>query len=230
MEIKAEAVAKVLEANGINTIYHANSVITACQFLRSGCLRSRGNIERSGLYQTLQSSDEIDKRHSVWFDVFTDSVDIHHRANRANAYGPVLFEIDVRLITESYVGNLCITKKNPTKWDGAKHEQRWFTSETDLKANFQKGSFDQMIVFRHIGGELPFSGRLKKIVLDDPGKKTPGGFEFFSMAYGALSFAAAEGSLDVKIARRNCKAGCSCVSNYKQDVTRTKELFFPKPT
>lgn len=102
MELPSKPVYEVLAAAGVESIYHANSVITSCQFLRNRALLSRGTVERRGLYQTAQGSDDIDKRFGIWFDVFTDSVDIHDRAKRANLYGPALFVLDSELIAKVY--------------------------------------------------------------------------------------------------------------------------------
>ena len=98
MDIPSKRVYESLASKGVGEIHHANSVITACQFLRQGSLMSRGNIERKGLFQTAQKSDDLDKKYGIWFDVFVDSVDIHDRAKRANAYGPVMFVFDAKLI------------------------------------------------------------------------------------------------------------------------------------
>jgi hypothetical protein len=65
MDLSSEDVYEVLSGKGIKNIYHANSVITACQFLRNRALLSRGVIERRRLYQTPQSSDSIDKPKSL---------------------------------------------------------------------------------------------------------------------------------------------------------------------
>lgn len=85
MDIPSKHVFDALMDKGIDELYHANSVATACQFLRSRSLISRGTVERLGVTQTPQSSDDLDKRYGIWFDVFADSVDIHNRARRANA-------------------------------------------------------------------------------------------------------------------------------------------------
>jgi len=60
MELPANRVYQILQDKGIRYLYHANSVLTSCQFLRAGALLSRGTIERRELYQTDQSSDDID--------------------------------------------------------------------------------------------------------------------------------------------------------------------------
>ena len=98
MELPINKVCQILQDEGVKHLYHANSVLTACQFLREGALLSRGIIERRKRYQTDQYSDGIDQQYSLWNDVFTDSVDIYKRSARRNFYGPVLFVLDLRIL------------------------------------------------------------------------------------------------------------------------------------
>jgi len=209
VDIPSKHVFDVLIAKEIDELHHANSVATACQFLRSKSLMSRGTVERLGISQTPQSSDDADKRYGIWFDVFADSIDIHHRARRANAYGPVMFVFDTDLINRSYTGRIWVAKLNPTKWAGKSKKQRWFQGKDDLEENLVKGTFDQMLVFRHCGGELPFRKYLKRIVLDDPQRENQEGVDLYSMAVGALRLAMVDSSLDVPIKRRQCRKGCT---------------------
>ena len=165
----------------VTQLHHANSVATACQFIRSRALLSRGSVKRLGFAQTPQDSDEADRRYSIWFDVFLDSVDIHSRANRANVYGPVQFVFNLNIINKNSTGRIWVTKKNPTKWAGKPYKERWFQDKEDLDENFVKGRFDQRVVLRHCGGELPFGKHLKKIILDDPGRLPNKNGDFYSM-------------------------------------------------
>jgi len=212
----------------MDELHHANSVATACQFLRSRSLMSRGTIERLGVTQTPQVSDDLDKRKSIWFDVFMDSVDIHHRANRANVYGPVLFVIDAKIIKQTYTGHLWVTKLNPTKWSGKPDKDRWFQGKNDLEENFILGQFDHMIVARHCGGQLPFKSYMKKIIIDDPERETEDGIDFYSMAIGALWLAMKDASLDVPIERRQCRKNCKCKNYWGEDKDRLFQMFNPK--
>ena len=227
MDIPSKHVYEVLVDAGVTQIYHANSVITACQFLRSGALLARGTVERMGCHQTPQSSDKSDKRYSIWFDVFADSVDIHDRARRDNVYGPVLFVLDAKKIRDAYTGRIWVTKLNPTKWAGLSDEERWFRSKQDLVSNFVHGQFDQMVVFRHCGSQLPFGGFLSKIIIDDPKLKTDEDVDYFSMAYGAIQLAMSDGGIRVPIRRRACPLGCECIDNYANNQERTYKLFAP---
>jgi hypothetical protein len=229
MELSSKKVYQILKENGIKQVHHANSVVTSCQFLRKGALISRGSAVRNGLLQTPQTSDEIDKEHGVWFDIFTDSVDIHERAKKVNFYGPVLFVLDVEKLESVDSGKVWVTKLNPTKWNGKEYDERWFTSTTDLEENFIKGHFDQMIVFRNCGGELSIKDCLVKIILDDPQQQTPKDkIDFYSMAYGALRLAMSEGKINVPISKRNCSSECKCVSSYQNDLVHTKLMYSVK--
>lgn len=228
MDIPSKHVFETLKENGVKALHHVNSVVTACQFIRSKSLMSRGTVERLGVKQTPQSSDAIDKRYGIWFDVFSDSVDIHNRASRANAYGPVMFVVDSSIIEKTYTGRVWVTRRNPTKWADKSDAERWFQDKEDLQENFVKGTFDQMIVFRHSGGELPFRSYLRKLVLDDPNQKTEDGVDLFSMAVGALRLALSDSGLDVPIERRVCNPGCQCQQHYAIDLQKTLEMFDPK--
>ena len=228
MDIPSKHVFETLMENGVDELHHANSVATSCQFIRSRSLMSRGTIERLGLYQTDQSSDDMDKRYSIWFDVFADSVDIHARAKRAIVYGPVLFVIDSEIVMNSYTGRLWVTKCNPMYWVGKSNDERWFRSKADLATNFVRGDFGQMVVFRHCGGELPFKRFLKKIVLDDPKLQTEDGVNFYSMAIGALRLALQDANIDIPIEKRACPRRCQCVNYWAEDDDRLFKMFDPK--
>jgi hypothetical protein len=98
MELNATRVFEIFQAKGMTSLFHANSVITATQFLREGALLSRGTVAGRGMFQSAQSSDASDKEQSVWFDVFADSVDIHGRASQWNVVA-VQRILDTSLLT-----------------------------------------------------------------------------------------------------------------------------------
>jgi hypothetical protein len=228
MDIPSKHVFHALSEKGVTDLHHSNSVATACQFLRSKALMSRGTVERLGLTQTSQSSDDADQRYSIWFDVFLYSVDIHARASRANSYGPVLFVFSIALIDRNHTGRIWVTKLNPTKWAGKTDGKRWFQGKDDLQENFIRGQFDQMIVLRHCGGLIPFGRHLKKIIVDDPGLQTPDNVDIYSMSIGALRLAMQDAKLDVPIERRTCGARCTCKEHWGSDDGRLFKMFDPK--
>lgn len=228
MHIPPLRVYEAISNVGVDTLQHASSVATACQFLRTNSLISRGTIERLGVKQTQRATDALDKKYSIWFDIFTGSVDIHNSANRHNAYGPVLFEIDAKIIKETDTGRVLVTKLSPAKWSGKSERQRWFQNKQDLDENYVKGTFDQLIVFRHCGGELPLKHYLKRILLDDPGLTNEDGVNFFDMAVGALRLAMSDGGLDIPIVKRECASECECKTYYASHMDTVYETFDPK--
>lgn len=228
MDIPSIHVYEALRDKGVELLHHANSVVTACQFIRSKSLLSRGAIDRMGITQSPQKSDESDRRYSIWFDVFMDSVDIHDRAGRANLYGPVLFVFDLKLIHRNSTGRLWMTKLNPTKWANKSEEQRWFQDKEEIEEKFIIGEFDQMLVGRHCGGALPFGRHLKKIVLDDPERENGDGVDIYSMSVGALRLAMGDANVDVPIERRVCNTGCTCTNYWGKDDELLFQMFDPK--
>jgi hypothetical protein len=228
MDLASKQVWDVLEDRGVTHLHHANSVLTSCQFLRKKALLSRGTVWDLGLQQTTQYSDEIDRRYSVWYDVWADGVDIHDRASRINKYGPVLFVLSLEKLRTVGTGRIWVTKLNPTNWAGTNREDRWFQSKQDLQDNYVYGTFEQMVVFRHCGGVLPIDDCLEKIVLDEPNRDFEG-FDLASTAYGALTLAMSDSGLQVPVEIRECAARCTCQAHYgdRRNLTRTMEMFYP---
>jgi hypothetical protein len=105
-------------------------------------------------------------------------------------------------------------------------DARWFQGAADLKSGFVKGRFDQMIVIRHNGGELPLQNHLEEIILDDPKHQDAEGTDTYSQSVGALRFAMSEGQLDVPIRRRKCSHACGCTAAYTNQSQRRK-MFDP---
>jgi hypothetical protein len=75
MDLPAKTVWDALSATGVEKLYHANSVVTSCQFIKQKALLARGAVERLKLSQTDQCSDDEDKRYSLSFDTVA-SVDV----------------------------------------------------------------------------------------------------------------------------------------------------------
>jgi hypothetical protein len=140
----------------------------------------------------------------------------------------VLFVFDASITKYTYTGRIWVTRLNPTKWAGKSKREKWFQSKDDLATNFNGGTFNHMIVFRHCGGELPFSGYLQKIILDDPNMRTRDGADLYSLGYGALRLAMTDVGLDIPIKKRICTAGCSCESQYLKSRSRPFEMFVPQ--
>lgn len=214
----------VLRERRIFEIHHANTVTTSCTFLRVGGLASRGYVDDRGLPQTTQDSDGIDQHYGIWYDVFTDSVDIHERARRRNFYGPVLFVLNTSVLSELPPGSsVLVSKKNPTKWtDNEPEYDRFFPTSDNLRTDFVKGTFDQMIMIRTPNGILPFTGEVT-VILDDPQRRLSNGADAFTWASERLFEAAQAGGVNLHIHARECREGCRCVENY---ATTNVDFFF----
>lgn len=227
MEILPKRIYEILKDKGVSSILHANSVDNSSLFLRNRCLMSREYIEKLGSQTTTPKPSHSGNNYSIWNDIFADSIDKHKSTNSAHEHGPVLLELDIEIIRNTFTGKVWVTKSNPAKWDSnTHHERKWFVSANDLTHNFSYGSFDHMVVFRHCAGKLPLLSHLNRIILDDPKLHTDQHqVDYFSMAYGALKLAMREGGFEVPIERRACNKGCDCLNNYKEGIVDPDKMF-----
>lgn len=227
MELKTTEILRILDEKKIKFLYHSNSVFTACHFLKLGGLCSRGYLEQAGHKQTIQKSDQGDKSLGIWHDIFLDSRDIHEWTECKNIsfYGPVMFKFGIDILEQTET--LWITKSNPIYWrDTTSNEKRWFQNAEEFENDYEEGKLNQHIVIRSIGGFLPFKDHLKSLLLDDPCWESAAGFDYASMAYGALKHAATIGGDGVKIKSRNCPKKL-CTKKYYESHDRFTPLFLP---
>jgi hypothetical protein len=230
MELNSKAVLSVLKSKGITEFHHANSVQTSCIFLQQGRLLSRGTVDERGIKQTPQSSDEVDRRYGIWYDLFLDAVDIHKQMNSRNFYGPVMFVFDIDLLLEDWLPTIWVTKKNPVKWTASDTPaDRYFQSIDEFKNGYhpgQKGSLGTMFMLRNAGGVLRLDPYLKEIVVDDPGREIEDA-NAYSLTVGALRASACQGGLtNISIRKRVCSSNCKCASNYKTLGHKSVKQFF----
>lgn len=115
MKLDNKKLYDLLHSKNISNLFHANTVATSITFIEEGGLLSRNDIEERGLYQTPQTSDEIDKLFDVFDDVFLDTKDLHEHFSRQNHYGPVLFKFKLELLFEENL-DIWMTKNNPIYW------------------------------------------------------------------------------------------------------------------
>jgi len=229
VELIASDVLKVIERKGVDALYHANTVQTACTFLRQGRLMARGVVADRGLPQTTQQTDVLDKKYGLWCDIFLDGIDIHERARKRCFYGPVLFVLETKLLSQDTLSTVWITKKNPQSWsDGQVIADRYFGSLQELQRDYKKTDFGFSLVLRNIGGVVRLKPFLERIVLDNPhyADKT-GGVQFFSQAVGALKASARSGGMgNITIEARSCAGTCQCQSQYKSMTRVVLDKFF----
>jgi hypothetical protein len=229
MDILPKKIHETLIAKGVTHIYYTNSVSTACRLLRHRCLMSQVNIDRLGINPSSTRLDATAEHYTRWNDVFTETVDLHRHSGSINPAGPVVFELDIEIIRNTYTGKVWVTRSNPAEWGPQTHQERkWFSSAIELEHYFAPASPDHLAVFRHCGGKLPIQGYLKRILLDDPGLEIRAqGIDCYSMAYGALKLAMSDGGFDVPIVRRACEAKPDSREGYRTDDDTLLERFSP---
>ncbi len=192
MELDATQILDVLKGKDVTVLCHANTLQTACTFLRQGLLMARGVVEDRGLAQTRQKSDGSDKKHGIWYDIFVDAFDIHEKLHRINAYGPVLFVLDVDLLSKPEMPPVWVTKLDPLHWDKGAPSERYFAAIEEFRQHYRKHHAENQFMLRHIGGTMRLAPDLKKIVVDDPGILM-GEIDIYSQALGALKASARAG-------------------------------------
>lgn len=227
MELDAREVLRVLREKGVTTLHHANSVRTACSFLRQGKLLSRGTLDELGLPQTDQQTDSLDQSFGLWYDIFVDTVDIHYRARRRNNYGPVLFELNLEVFEQDWLAYVWVTKSNPKNWtEETSYGERYFGSIQELSDSFVYGSFDKLFILRSAGGVLRLNQFLSRIVLDKTDRDL-NGVRAYDQAIGALRASCVAGGLsDVEITFHACQQNCSCANSYTQMTGQVFEKFY----
>ncbi len=232
MKLDSQNAWQILVDKGVEYLFHANSVITACTFLSEAALLSRGYVQDNGLPQTPQASDSIDKKYRIWNDVFLDTIDIHVRASRRNYYGPVMFVLNIDLLIRNPVSTVWITRNNPTNWvPNELRSKRYFSSIRKLDQAYVLGDFGSMLVLRGIHGLLPLKGNLKRLIVDDPGEimLSGGKRSVLQPALKALRTAAQDGGLRyLRIITRDCSRMCLCGEHYYTYPYDTHSLFRPQ--
>ena len=206
-----QTIKHILMDKGVQYLYHANTVPTACTFLEHGGLLSRAYVENHSLFQTSQKTDDQDRTLGIFNDIFFDSVDIHQRGHELNKYGPVSFVYSIDLIDVLPQGKLKITKDNPIRWKlRMTEEEKYFLNEYELSSCFDKNKFAQHITICNQNEPISFR-YLEKIVLDDPQIDDR---SYFNEAYDKLSNYIYENAPEIPLEVRECPSSCNCKENY----------------
>lgn len=220
--MNGKELAKILHDRHVYHVYHANSVCTSISFLKLRGIASRGAVERNGLFQTNQISDELDRRHGIWDDTFLDSFDIHASIRDRNKYGPVLFVLRTDFLIELPDNwEVRITRLNPTKWDEDSDKSKNYFNSTDaVKLEMRVGYFDHMITISAKEGIVPFGENLDRIVIDDPTAPGAPKNDFFLKAMESICATSSAAGLSCPVITRQCIPGCKCLESYHERATR----------
>lgn len=231
MKLDNNELHKLLADKNISLLHHANTIATTITFIENGGLLSRESVEKSGLYQTEQSSDEKDKSVGVYNDVFLDSTDLHTYFNRQNKYGPVTFKFSTDFLKNEDL-EIWVTKNNPIYWtQEMTDKEKYFESVEDLRQNWSNYERQKkMITIRNPNRPILFP-YIDRIVVDNPQVSVSNtGLVYFQQAVEGLkkSYAGNE-NIRNKFITRECE-GCYCRKNYLQELSiqQLNKLFLPK--
>ena len=197
MDIASKHVFGVSGRRKVMELHHANSVATACQFIRASSLMSWGRSLGLGLRRTCRSRTSWIGAIAYGLTSSRTLLTSIAEQGRSMVDGPVLFVFDLDILDRNGTGRMWVIKGNPISCRGKSDEERWLQDGRDLERHFVKGRFNQMIVLRHCGGVLPFGSYLSRIVLDDPQQVTEDGVDFYSMVVGALRLSMQDAGIDV---------------------------------
>jgi hypothetical protein len=170
--LNPKVVYEILKAKGVKYLYHANSVLTSLTFIQQNSLLSRAFVQKNGLLQTPQKSDEEDKKFNVWDDVFLDGLDLHKKYSRPNNYGPVLFALKLELLQAPSLPPLLVTSNNPWFWKDGEHLNERYCSTTNIiQENYLTGKrLDSriMFTFRIPETRIRLKKYLRGVIIDKP--------------------------------------------------------------
>ena len=166
----------VLKKKGVNNFHNANTVLTSLTYIEHRALLSRKYVDLNGLKQTVQTSDDKDKKVDVYDDLFLDGTDLHLKYRRNNLYGPVLFILKLDLLLMPDFSRMFITKNNPIYWDETRDRGEYYYNDIkELERDYLTGEKLRdgriMFTFKNKDAKLTLNKYCEKIILDDPNKK-----------------------------------------------------------
>lgn len=174
IDLNSKEVYKVLVEKGLKYFYHANTVQTSFTFIDKNALLSRHYVEENGLKQTSQSSDQKDKELGIWDYIFLDAKDLGEYFSKPNVYGPVLFALDNKLLLDSSIPTIRITKNNPYYWSDKDNEDKhYYTDIEAFEKSYLTGDKDldgkTMFIITTLSGKFDLTKYLVGIKVDNCG-------------------------------------------------------------
>lgn len=177
IDLDSRRVYEILIDKKLKFFYHANTVKTALTFIDSLAILSREHVEKHGLSQTEQSSDNIDKKFGIWNYIFLDAKDLAEYYTQPNVYGPVLFAFDNKLLLDTRIPTIRITKINPCYWTpNHKEEDLYFSNLEDFNKSYLTGNKLRdagiMFILTTLDGKLELKDYLLGFKIDSPAINT----------------------------------------------------------
>ena len=227
----AKDIYNILIKKGVSRFHHANTVKSALSFISEGALLSRSFIESNKLSQTIQYTDEKDKKLEIWDSVFLDGLDLHKKFLRPNLYGPVLFVLDLKILLLSDFQFVRVTKSNTESWHSI--EGNFYESSADFERDYLNGDKlkDGRIMFLFDRPEKNIQLKYcKKIIVDDPRIDRVYSNEtkkaIAEMISNRFINAVNEINLEIPIEiRHKSKDLCNCYHQYKSMYRYRRENF-----
>lgn len=216
---------QILREKKIEYLHHANTLSTSLTFIENRALLSRHYVEENRLYQTFQKSDIEDKKFDVWDYVFVDGEDLHKRYNRANKYGPILFRLNLDMLTSPSIQFIQVTKSNPMYWsEKTTTDQKFYSSLDDFNKDYLTGrKLDSQIMFliKSPNKEIKLNKFLHSIGVDIPklivNLKSGGKMNVGDYAFESISKCLKNNGLGhIKVLKRHSEkfTFCACHRNY----------------
>lgn len=171
--LNSKEIYRILNLKGINFFHHVNTFQTSKTFIENNGLLSRKYVEENNLIQTHQESDELDRQYGVFDDVFVDGLDLHEHFNRNSPYGPIMFKIDLKILTVPDFSEVYITKDNPTNWHKRPNlEDRYYENIGEFESEYRNGSKVRdgqiMFTFKNSSTKLKLNKFCREIIVDNP--------------------------------------------------------------
>lgn len=134
--INGQQLINLLSSLGKNSIFHANTVSTAISYIHTGGLKSRRFVTQNPerCFQTIQSSDSLDREFNIDNDIFFDVENIW-QLGMICFYGPVVFQYSTAVL--SNLENITISRCNPSNWANHPVEQRCYPCIEDVCTDLQ---------------------------------------------------------------------------------------------
>lgn len=204
-----------LKSKGINRLYCATTVKTACSIINSGKLMSKHKLDLNKLPMTGAEDANFYKSVNLWNKIILSLFDLHGYLPRQNKFGPVCFVLNVELLSEINIRDLRISKKNPMYFKDTPKYKRFFSSFEDFAQNYdwiidEQKANRTLILLRDKKSTVDLNKYLVEVILDKPEER----HLLFTKAKKAVSSTLEASGLKAPLKIREDNDFCFCQFNY----------------
>lgn len=225
-----EEIHNILSKKKVKYLYHANTLATSQTFIEQGAILSRGYVEKHGLYQTIQTSDMLDKKFDIWDDIFIDGIDIHAHHRKPNKYGPILFCLNTELLL-TLQHPLLITRFNPIYWpeNSVTWKNRYLTGSAEFMDSYldwTNTSSRMAFTIKECDKDINLSSFLKEIIVDISSITISGKDMGLFLKNELEQILKANGLEQIPVNLRHCiTEKCNCIEIYEQLISEDEGEF-----